>query len=79
MAAVIGLPREDDPGNVYVKAYIVLKEGVTATDEEFIAWAKENMAGYKRPKEVEFVDTLPMTAVGKVLRRELKEAELAKK
>ncbi|MHA2302386.1 MAG: AMP-binding protein [Candidatus Thorarchaeota archaeon] len=79
MAAVIGLPREDDPTNEYVKAYIVLKEGVTATDEEFIAWAKENMAGYKRPKEVEFVDSLPMTAVGKVLRRELKEAELAKK
>jgi long-chain acyl-CoA synthetase len=52
---------------------------VTATEDEFIAWAKENMAGYKRPKEVEFVDTLPMTAVGKVLRRELKEAELAKK
>ncbi len=79
MAAVIGLPREDDPTNEYVKAYVILKEGETATEEEFVAWAKENMAGYKRPKEVEFVDTLPMTSVGKVLRRELKEAELAKK
>ena len=79
MAAVIGLPRDDDPTNEYVKAYLVLKAGETGTEEEFIAWAKENMAGYKRPREVVFVDTLPMTAVGKVLRRELKEAELAKK
>ncbi|MFW9806166.1 MAG: AMP-binding protein, partial [Candidatus Thorarchaeota archaeon] len=79
MAAVIGLPREDDPTNEYVKAYLVLKEGVEATPEEFIAWAKEKMAGYKRPREVEFRDSLPMTQVGKVLRRELREEELAKK
>ena len=79
LAAVIGLPREDDPTNEYVKAFIVLKQGETATEEEFIAWAKEHMAGYKRPREVEFVETLPMTAVGKVLRRELRDAELAKK
>ena len=79
LAAVIGLPREDDPTNEYVKAFIVLKQGETATEEEFIAWAKEHMAGYKRPREVEFVDSLPMTQVGKVLRRELREAELAKK
>jgi len=79
MAAVIGLPRDDDPTNEYVKAYIVLKQGETATEDEFIAWAKEKMAGYKRPKEVVFVDSLPMTQVGKVLRRELRDAELAKK
>ncbi len=79
LAAVIGLPREDDPTNEYVKAYIVLKEGETATEEEFITWAKEKMAGYKRPKEVVFVDKLPMTAVGKVLRRELRDAELEKR
>lgn len=78
MAAVIGLPREEDPTNEYVKAYIVLKPGETATEDEFIAWAKDNMAGYKRPREVAIVDSLPMTAVGKVLRRELKEAELNK-
>jgi len=79
MAAVIGLPRDDDPTNEYVKAYLVLREGETGTEDEFIAWAKDHMAGYKRPKEVVFVKELPMTAVGKVLRRELKEAELAKK
>ena len=79
MAAVIGLPREDEPTNEYVKAYIVLKAGETGTEDEFIAWAKDNMVGYKRPREIAFVDSLPLTAVGKVLRRELKEAELAKK
>jgi long-chain acyl-CoA synthetase len=79
MAAVIGLPREDDPSNEYVKAFIVLKDGETATEEEFIAWAKDKMAGYKRPKEVEFVKALPLTQVGKVLRRQLREAELKKR
>ncbi|NHI84197.1 MAG: long-chain fatty acid--CoA ligase [Candidatus Thorarchaeota archaeon] len=79
MAAVIGLPRKEDPTNEYVKAYLVLKQGETATEEEIITWCRERMAGYKRPKEVEFVDSLPMTAVGKVLRRELREAELNKR
>jgi long-chain acyl-CoA synthetase len=79
MAAVIGLPRDDDPSNEFVRAYLVLKEGETGTEEEFIAWAKDKMVGYKRPKEIVFVGSLPLTAVGKVLRRVLKEAELAKK
>jgi long-chain acyl-CoA synthetase len=79
MAAVIGLPRPDEPGNEFVRAYLVLKEGETGTEDEFIAWAKDKMVGYKRPKEIVFVGSLPLTAVGKVLRRVLKEAELAKK
>ncbi len=79
MAAVIGLPRKDDPSNEYVKAFIVLKDGETATEDEFIAWAKDKMAGYKRPKEVEFVNELPLSQVGKVLRRELRAAELKKR
>ncbi|MFW9931533.1 MAG: long-chain fatty acid--CoA ligase, partial [Candidatus Thorarchaeota archaeon] len=79
MAAVIGLPREDDPSNEYVKTYIVLKEGESATEEEFIEWARDKMAGYKRPKEVEFVSSLPLSQVGKVLRRELRDAELKKR
>jgi long-chain acyl-CoA synthetase len=78
MAAVIGLPKDDETSDEYVKAYIVLKPGETATEEEFIKWSKEKMAGYKRPKEVVFVDSLPLTSVGKVLRRELREAELKK-
>ena len=50
----------------------------TATEDEFLKWSKEKMAGYKRPKEVVFVDSLPLTSVGKVLRRELRDAELKK-
>ena len=79
MAAVIGVPREDDPSNEFVKAFIVLKAGVEATSDEFITWSKERMAGYKRPKEVEIVDNLPLTNVGKVLRRELRDKELKKR
>ncbi|MHA1959031.1 MAG: long-chain-fatty-acid--CoA ligase [Candidatus Thorarchaeota archaeon] len=79
MAAAIGIPREDDPGNEFVKAFIVLKDGETAVPEEFIAWAKDKMAGYKRPREVDIVDELPMSQVGKVLRRVLREEELKKR
>ncbi len=79
MAAVIGVPKEDEPGNEFVKAFIVLKEGVEATPEEFIEWCRERMAGYKRPKEVEFVKVLPLSQVGKVLHRELRRMELEKR
>jgi long-chain acyl-CoA synthetase len=79
MVAAIGLPREDDPSNEFVKAFVVLKDGVKATPEEFIEWARTRMAGYKRPREVEFKDALPMTQVGKVLRRVLKQEELEKR
>ncbi|MHA1137914.1 MAG: long-chain-fatty-acid--CoA ligase [Candidatus Thorarchaeota archaeon] len=79
MAAAIGLPREDDPSNEFVKAYIVLKEGETGTPEEFIEWARGKMAGYKRPRKIEFKDELPMSSVGKVLRRVLIDAELEKR
>jgi long-chain acyl-CoA synthetase len=72
MAAAVGIPRDDDPSNEFVKAYIKLKEGETATPEEFIEWARDKMAGYKRPREV----TLPLSNVGKVLRRVLLEEEL---
>jgi long-chain acyl-CoA synthetase len=58
-----------------VKIYIVLKEGETATEEEFIAYCKENLAPYKVPKFVEFRDELPKSMVGKVLRRILVEEE----
>ncbi|TFG07768.1 long-chain fatty acid--CoA ligase, partial [Candidatus Thorarchaeota archaeon] len=75
IAAAVGIPRDDDPSNEFVKAYIVLKDGETATEKEFIEWSRERMAGYKRPKEVALVDSLPMSQVGKVLRRVLREEE----
>jgi len=80
MAAVVGIPRsKEDMGNEYVKAFVVLKKGEKATPEEILEWAKEKLAGYKRPKEVEIVETLPLSQVGKVLRRELRMKELQKK
>jgi len=79
MVAAIGVPRQDEPSNEFVKAFIVLKDGVKATPEEFIAWAREKMAGYKRPREVEFRESLPLSQVGKVLHRVLREEELKKR
>ena len=76
LAAVIGLPDEETPSNEYVAAYLVLKEGETATEEEIIQWCRDRMAGYKRPRKVEFRDDLPLSTVGKVLRRVIKEEEL---
>jgi long-chain acyl-CoA synthetase len=79
MVAAIGVPREDEPSNEFVKAFIVLKDGVKATPEEFTDWARKRMAGYKRPREVEFRDSLPLSNVGKVLHRVLREEELRKR
>ncbi|MFW9779265.1 MAG: long-chain fatty acid--CoA ligase [Candidatus Heimdallarchaeota archaeon] len=76
LAAVIGLPREDDPTNEYVAAYLVLKEGEEATEAEILEWCKDKMAGYKRPRTVEFRESLPTSLVGKVLRRVIKEEVL---
>ena len=59
-----------------VKAFVVLKPGETATEEEIIAFCREHLAPYKVPKFVEFRDELPKTLVGKVLRRELVREEI---
>jgi len=72
-AAVIGVPHETRGETV--KAYVVLEPGETATVEEIRAFCKERMAVYKVPTDVEFVDELPKSAVGKILRRELRERE----
>lgn len=61
-----------------VKVYCVLKEGETATEEEIIAFCRENLARYKVPRRVEFRQELPKSMVGKVLRRLLVEEEIAK-
>jgi long-chain acyl-CoA synthetase len=75
-AAVIGVP--DEYRGETVKAYVVLKEGKAATDEEIRAFCKERLASYKVPRVIEFADELPKTLVGKVLRRALREREEAK-
>ena len=58
-----------------VKAFIVLKDGATATDQEIVTFCKERLAPFKVPKQIEFAKELPMTLVGKVLRRALREKE----
>jgi long-chain acyl-CoA synthetase len=76
IAAVVGVP--DPKSGEAVKAYIQLKPGETATAEEILAFCKDHMAAYKRPKYIEFRDTLPMSNVGKVLRRLLRDEERSK-
>ncbi|GGH28931.1 long-chain-fatty-acid--CoA ligase [Paenibacillus segetis] len=58
-----------------VKAYIILKEGSTANEEELQRWCKDKLAVYKVPKIYEFRDSFPKTLVGKVLRRKLIEED----
>jgi len=69
LAAVIGVPHESHGEEI--KAVVIREKGSTLTEEELVAWAKDEMAGYKYPRVVEFVDELPMTATGKILKREL--------
>ncbi|MDD3002092.1 MAG: long-chain fatty acid--CoA ligase, partial [Candidatus Riflebacteria bacterium] len=56
-----------------VKAFVVLNEGETLEKTELITYCRKNLANYKLPREVEFRDSLPKSAVGKILRRELRE------
>ena len=72
-AAAIGVDVEGKGERV--KGFVVLKQGESATEEELIAFCKENLAPYKVPKFIEFRDDLPKTLVGKVLRRKLQEEE----
>lgn len=72
-AAVVGVP--DAYRGEVVKAYIVLKEGQSATEKEFIDYCKQQLAIYKVPHSVEFRDDLPKSLVGKVLKRLLLEEE----
>ncbi|MDQ6523255.1 long-chain fatty acid--CoA ligase [Nocardioides sp. LHD-245] len=69
LAAVIGVPHESHGEEI--KAFVILKPGASATPEEIVAWGKEQMAAYKYPRVVEIVEALPMTATGKILKREL--------
>lgn len=73
--AVIGVP--DQYRGETVKAYIALREEYRGkvTEEEIKAFCKENISTYKSPRIVEFMDELPKSAVGKVLRRKLREME----
>ena len=55
-----------------VKAYVVLKDGAAATEKELHDYVKNRLAHYSYPREIAFLDALPMTVTGKVIRKELK-------
>jgi long-chain acyl-CoA synthetase len=68
--AVIGVP--DDDWGESVKAVVVIKEGMTADEEEIIAYCREHLAGFKIPRSVDFTDELPKTDTGKILKKIIK-------
>jgi long-chain acyl-CoA synthetase len=70
-AAVIGAP--DPTKGEVIRAFIVRKPGHSLDAEALIAWARDNMSAYKAPRDVRFIDQLPATGAGKVLRRLLKD------
>jgi long-chain acyl-CoA synthetase len=77
IAAVVGLP--DAKSGESVKAFVQLKPGESATEEELLAFCKDRLAGYKRPRSIEFREALPVSVIGKVLRRVLRDEEVKKK
>ena len=72
-AAVAGVP--DEYRGETVKAFVVLRPGMTLTEKELELWCRERLAAYKVPRKVEFRQSLPKTMIGKVLRRQLLEEE----
>ncbi len=74
--AAIGVP--DEKSGETIKLFVVVKPGESLTKEQVMQHMHDNVTGYKRPKTVEFRDSLPTTNVGKILRRELRDEELKK-
>ncbi|NQX64589.1 long-chain fatty acid--CoA ligase [Paenibacillus alba] len=72
-ATVAGVP--DEYRGETVKAFVVLKTGMSLTEKELELWCRERLAAYKVPRKVEFRQSLPKTMIGKVLRRQLLEEE----
>lgn len=70
-AAVIAV--SDPEWGQQPRAVVVLKQGETATEEEIIAYCRSKLAGFKRPRSVIFVDELPVSPMGKLLRKKLRE------
>lgn len=74
--AAIGIP--DEKSGEAIKIFVVVKPGQTLMRDEVMQYMRDNLTGYKRPKYIEFRDSLPTTNVGKVLRKELRAEELKK-
>ncbi|QUH01848.1 long-chain fatty acid--CoA ligase [Saccharopolyspora erythraea] len=69
LAAVLGVPHESHGEEV--KAFVIREPGAELDEQQLLAWCKQNMAAYKYPRIIEFRDSFPMTATGKILKREL--------
>ncbi len=76
-ACTIGVP--DEYRGETVKAYVVQMPGESLSEQELIQYLKERLAPYKVPRTIEFTDSLPKSAVGKILRRELRELDRKKR
>ncbi len=74
-SAVIGIA--DDEAGELIKGLVVLRKGQSTTPEEILVFANGKLAGYKKVHFIEFIDVIPKTASGKILRRDLKEREKA--
>ncbi|HEY5501790.1 MAG TPA: long-chain-fatty-acid--CoA ligase [Candidatus Anoxymicrobiaceae bacterium] len=70
-AAVVGV--RDDKWGERVVAAVALKQGTEASEDELIEFVRSRIAGYKTPKEIVFMESIPKTAIGKILRREVRE------
>jgi acetyl-CoA synthetase len=80
MVAVVGSP--DEVRTEIVKAFVVLKADAVASDEvaaDIQQFVKVRLAAHEYPREIEFVDELPMTATGKIMRKDLKALEIKRK
>jgi len=76
--ATVGVVGKPDPLRTeIVKAYVVLKDGVSPPEHELQDWVKTRLAAYSYPREVTYLDALPMTVTGKVIRKELKARAVA--
>ena len=67
--AAIGV--DDDDYGKRLRAFVVAQAGESATEDDLKAWVKQNLARYKVPREIVFLDELPRNATGKVLKRDL--------
>lgn len=75
LVAVIGVPH--DALGEEVEAYVILADGHAPAPDELVAWGREQLAAHKYPRRVEIVESLPMTATGKILKRELRARRAA--
>lgn len=71
LVAIIGVPHEELGEEV--KAFVVLKQGISIAPNDLIVWTKDRVASFKYPRHVEFISAMPMSATGKILKKELRK------